>query len=213
MTVKRIKHFANKTEFEIEEPTPYGEPDKQEIITVSHDFRELLKLPGITRAEIDNLPDTREEHKEAEIIVIPNVGTIVFIKDYDTECYSSRYRSGAHDMRGPYLLREYNKYIVRFHEESAGSQCNMDHVVLIASFVVPNEEILRKNNVMPDGHCTNVSAPGCEDCSGSKIVGFKIEPLSKEHEKELDLQDSDIVPEKNDPKYGRVLYYLYLRSK
>ena len=105
MTISRTNDLGEKTEFFIEEPTPYGEPDKRRTVIVRHSLDEISKLPEITQEEIDNLPDNHDEHETAETFEIPEVGTIVFINSFDTEYYSWKYRKGAHDMRGPYLLK------------------------------------------------------------------------------------------------------------
>jgi len=49
------------------------------------------------------------------------------------------------------------KYIVSYNERSDGSRCNGDYVHLIESEVAPTIELLRRNSLIVDGHCTNVS--------------------------------------------------------
>jgi hypothetical protein len=209
LTIEKTEERFNATKFFIFDKNPHGEPDEHRAIVISHAPKNLLKLPLITREKIDNLPHTLKEYKTAEIYEILGVATVVFINDYDRNCGSWRYREGANMTTGPYLLSEYKKYIVRFREESVGSQCNLDHKALVASFIAPTEELLREMHAIPDGYCTNVSAPGCADCPGSKISGFKAEPFSEELAKELKIRDTDIVPDRTDPQYGRVLYYKY----
>lgn len=106
MTIRKINNLGEKTEFFIEEPTPYGEPDKSRTVTIDHSLDEISKLPEITQEEINNLSDDYNEYETAETFEIPKIGTVVFINSFDTECYSWKYRKGAHDTRGPYLLKK-----------------------------------------------------------------------------------------------------------
>ncbi len=86
-------------------------------------------------------------------------------------------------------VQKFKKYIVFYSERADGPQCNGDHVLLVESPVFPTEDLLRENNIIYTGTCTNVSYPGCEDCGGSRIVDFKVEDYSPERAKELGLVD------------------------
>lgn len=85
--------------------------------------------------------------------------------------------------------KELKKYIVFFSERADGPQCNSDHVRLVESPIVPTLELLRRNRMIAYGNCTNISYPGCEDCGGSRIISFRVEPFSPERAKELGLVD------------------------
>lgn len=85
--------------------------------------------------------------------------------------------------------QEFKKYIVFYGERSDGPQCNGDHVRLVESPVFPTEGPLRENGLIVAGACTNVSYPGCEDCGGSRIVGFRVEDYSSEKVRQLGLVD------------------------
>jgi hypothetical protein len=81
------------------------------------------------------------------------------------------------------------KYILSYGERSDGPQCNDDYFKLVESEVIPTVELLRKNRIINDGYCTNMSRPGCEDCAGSRIVDFEVEEFSKERAEKLGLTE------------------------
>jgi hypothetical protein len=79
-------------------------------------------------------------------------------------------------------------HIVSYSEKSDGPQCNRDHVRLVESSVTPTLESLRRKHIVNYGYCTNVSYPGCENCPGSTIEDFEVEPFTPERAKELGLK-------------------------
>ena len=79
-------------------------------------------------------------------------------------------------------------YLVFCSERSDGPQCNDDHVWLVESPVEPTQDMIVGKFVHP-GSCMNVSYPGCEDCGGSTIIAFRVEPFSHERAAEFDLDD------------------------
>lgn len=81
------------------------------------------------------------------------------------------------------------KYIVFCEERSDGPQCNTDHVWLVESKTEPTKELIERNSLMSTGYCTNVSYPGCEDCAGSHVESFRVEPFTPQKAKELGLID------------------------
>lgn len=104
MTIKKAEQLEAETVFYIYEPKKYGGPDASRKVKVPHSLEECSKLKTITQEEIDDLPDDRDYKMEAEIFEVPEVGTVVFINDFDTDYCSALYRKGAHDTKGPYLL-------------------------------------------------------------------------------------------------------------
>jgi hypothetical protein len=81
-----------------------------------------------------------------------------------------------------------HKYLVFCSERSDGPPCNEDHVWLVESVVEPTRDMIVGNFVHP-GSCMNVSYPGCENCGGSTIIAFHVEPYSNERAAEFDLTD------------------------
>ena len=80
------------------------------------------------------------------------------------------------------------KYIVRYSERSIGPQCNEDAAFLVESIIEPTERMIIKNGLAHPGRCTNITYPGCEECPGSTITSFTVEPFSIERSVELGLE-------------------------
>jgi hypothetical protein len=72
------------------------------------------------------------------------------------------------------------KYIVFCKERSRGPQCNLDHIFVVDSDSEPNEEILKHKKLLYTGSCSNISYPGCEECSGSYLDQLLFELYSSE---------------------------------
>jgi hypothetical protein len=108
MGLEKITHL-DKTIISIHEPTRYGERDIFREKVIAHDPALRQTLPTISRERIENpLNDPRGEGVEEMVsIEIPKVGTVIFVKHFDTEEWgSATYRSGAHIVDGPYLLKD-----------------------------------------------------------------------------------------------------------
>lgn len=103
MGVERVEQSNDKYVIHIHEPTRFGFPDKWRQCEVTRES--FLNLPMIFQEEIDELPNYGLEHEEAEFLKLPQIGTLVFIRDYDEEG-GWGYRLGAHNIFGPYRLVE-----------------------------------------------------------------------------------------------------------
>lgn len=90
--------------FHIHELRRYGEPDSDKVVKITAES--FNNLPTITTEQLDQYPiDDPYGEGKAESMVFPTPwGTVVFIKNYDTETHSATYRSGAYSISGPYRL-------------------------------------------------------------------------------------------------------------
>jgi hypothetical protein len=106
MSIEKIERLADKTIIRIHEPVRYGEPDRYRDVVVSHDPEQLSQIPHMSHNRFSNpLNDSRRgDWEEMVTVEVEAVGTIVFVKQFDTEWSSATYRSGSHSMAGPYLL-------------------------------------------------------------------------------------------------------------
>ena len=106
MTIEQVQSLKEKTVFSIEDPTRYGIPDESREVTIPHDSQYRSNLPRISRDSVNNPKNDEYTREEVRTYQIPEVGTVVFIYDYDTETSSGSYRMGAHDTMGPYLIED-----------------------------------------------------------------------------------------------------------
>ncbi len=109
MGIERAEQISgDKIIIHLSDKLPYGEPDRFWDISVTRDSEGRWQLPTITMEEIEKLPDDYpQEVQEAEMYHLEGVGTIVVIKQMDTDDRTWRYRSGGHTIvNGPYLLVE-----------------------------------------------------------------------------------------------------------
>ena len=110
MGVEKVVVLEDKTVFSIEELKPYGEPDKSWEVSIPHDSSNRANLATISKETFLNPnrdPRKAEGEEEMQSFEVPQVGTVVFIKTFDNEWSAAKYRSGAHDVSGPYLLEPY----------------------------------------------------------------------------------------------------------
>jgi hypothetical protein len=84
------------------------------------------------------------------------------------------------------------RYIVSYSIRSDGPQCNTDAKRVFESDRKPTPEMLRRNYIIATGGCTNLTYPGCEDCSGARLTKFEVEPYTEERAEELGLTDQKI---------------------
>lgn len=82
---------------------------------------------------------------------------------------------------------ELKKYIVCCEERSDGPQCNRDRVWLVVSPIEPTADLMEENGLLNTGYCTNMTYPGCEECGGSYVASFSVEPYSPKRARELGL--------------------------
>ena len=82
-------------------------------------------------------------------------------------------------------MKELNRYIVLCSERSTGPQCNVDYAWVIEADCEPTPDLLRKMGKLHTGSCAYTAYPGCEDCSGSHVAAFSVEPYSLERARQL----------------------------
>jgi hypothetical protein len=87
----------------------------------------------------------------------------------------------------------FKKYLVQCSERSVGPQCNDDYVWVVESSVQPTKALIILNHFVYPGSCSNVTYPGCDECGGSSIVSFQVEPFSPERAKQLGVPDDSVV--------------------
>jgi hypothetical protein len=105
MSIERVEHLKKKTIISILEPTHFGHSDNRRDVIISH---EAPKVYTITREQLEQrlsgvtfgLPNTMDK------VDIPEVGTVIFINQFDNDYSSSTWRSGVHNVSQPYLLVE-----------------------------------------------------------------------------------------------------------
>lgn len=102
--VVETKQLNDKTVFSIDEPHRYGEPDKFREIIIPHNSEYKSQLPSIKKERIENPRQDKDYYEEIQTFEVPEIGTIVFIKNFDTDSSSATYRKGAHTIEGPYIL-------------------------------------------------------------------------------------------------------------
>jgi hypothetical protein len=108
MGVEKVEHLSESTIVSIYEPTRYGEGDVFRKVSIPHDPTYRAQLETISRASVQRpLNDPQGLGvKEMDLVEVPRLGTVVFIKNFDCDYSSATYRFGAHSVDGPYLLVE-----------------------------------------------------------------------------------------------------------